>query len=32
MQQEFLKERTATAEDRKASPGLEGVAGMFEEH
>lgn len=32
MQQEFLKEPTATAEDRKVSPGLEGVAGMFEEH
>jgi exportin-5 len=32
MQQEFLKEQTVTAEDRKVSPGLEGVAGMFEEH
>ncbi|PMD42621.1 ARM repeat-containing protein [Hyaloscypha variabilis F] len=32
MQQEFLKELTATAEDRKVSPGLEGVASMFEEH
>lgn len=29
MQQEFLKE--PTTESRKASPNLEGVAGMFEE-
>jgi exportin-5 len=30
MQQEFLKE--PSVENRKASPSLEGVAGMFEEH
>jgi len=32
MQQEFLKEPSVENAGRKASPSLEGVAGMFEEH
>jgi exportin-5 len=31
MQQEFMKEQPP-GENRKASPSLEGVAGMFDEH
>ena len=32
MQQEFMKEQSEKPENRKLSPSLEGVAGMFDEH
>ena len=32
MQQEFMKEQPPASDNRKQSPSLEGVAGMFDEH